>query len=172
MPMDVLFERARKGITPVVAIILLLMMTVAAAGAAFTWFSQMQEELQTQASNELRTRTSVKDLRCDSGADYINISIKNDGSTQIELGRVDVFVRDSTGHLNATVTNLDWSSSGCDGAACEFGQPGGFDTAKVNIASADSGATALYAGAFYDVEVDFTDAGYSVQAGGCLAADG
>ncbi len=167
MPM----RHSRRGVTPVVAIILLLMMTVAAAGAAFTWFSQMQEELQDQAASDLRTSMDVKDLQCDSGSDTLDISIKNSGSTEVELTSVDVFVRDSTGHLNATITQLDWSSSGCSGA-CQFGQPGGFDTAQVDISTADSGSTFLSSGAFYDVEIDFTDAGFTLQAGGCLARNG
>lgn len=154
----------RKGITPVVAIVLLLMMTVAAAGAAFTWFSQMQEQVQDRASSELNRQLEVRDLVCDSANDQIEISISNTGSTTIPLSGVSVFVRDSTGHLNTTITDRDWSGNA-------FGDPGGFGTVTVDVTQG-SDATALYAGAFYDIEVDFTnvEGGYTLPAGGCVAS--
>lgn len=41
-----LFNKSKKGISPVIAVILLLMMTVAVAGAAFFWLSRIQGQMQ------------------------------------------------------------------------------------------------------------------------------
>ncbi|MFB6076544.1 MAG: archaellin/type IV pilin N-terminal domain-containing protein, partial [Candidatus Nanohaloarchaea archaeon] len=131
----------RSGITPVVAIVLLLMMTVAAAGAAYTWFSQMQSQVQERATQTLQTDMEVKDLRCDSSTDKIEVAIKNSGSTEIELTNTDLFVRDSTGHLNITMTSLDLSTDSgnalCSGgsAGCSFKSPGKFDTATFDVST-------------------------------------
>lgn len=165
---------SRKGITPVVAIILLLMMTVAAAGAAFTWFSQMQEQLQGQAERDLNTQLDVKDLQCDSGANYVNVSITNTGDREIELTTVNLYVRDSSGDLAGTVSGMDLttstSTSSCEsGGGCQFGTPGGFDTVNIDL----SGTMTLSANSFYDISMEFLDAGgYEIQPGGCLASDG
>ena len=48
---------ARKGITPVIALVLLLMMTVAAAGMAYVWFMDVQEETQDTVRDSLSQRT-------------------------------------------------------------------------------------------------------------------
>ncbi|MDY6776898.1 MAG: archaellin/type IV pilin N-terminal domain-containing protein [Candidatus Nanohaloarchaea archaeon] len=152
----------RKGITPVVAVVLLLMMTVAAAGAAYTWFTQMQERLQGKAMRDLRQEVKVKDLRCNAGSDTIEIAIQNSGDTQLNLGDVNVFVRDSTGHLNSTLTDLDWTGEG-------FSQPGGFGTVTVDISNSETGSDFLAQGAFYNIEIGITNSDLSITAGGCLA---
>ncbi|MDY6769480.1 MAG: archaellin/type IV pilin N-terminal domain-containing protein [Candidatus Nanohaloarchaea archaeon] len=154
---------ARKGITPVVAIVLLLMMTVAAAGAAYTWFSQMQQRIQSEATTQLQTELQVKDLRCNARPkNTVVLALSNTGSTEIDSSDVDLFIRGSGGHLNATVTGLDWSGAG-------FSEPGGFGEVTIDLANADTGSTFLVAGSFYQVEADFINADYTLQAGGCLA---
>ena len=40
------FQKNKKGISPIIAVILLLMMTVAVAGAAFFWLSRIQGQMQ------------------------------------------------------------------------------------------------------------------------------
>lgn len=165
---------SRKGVTPVIAIVLLLMMTVAAAGAAYTWFSQMQENLQSEATAGLQTELSVKDMVCDADADEIRLSLKNSGSTSIDVSDVDVFIDGSDGHLNATVQDADWTSSGssgtgCGSATCEFADAGGFDEATIQLSNADTGSGFLVEGKFYTIEADFSLSDYTLNAGGCLA---
>lgn len=154
---------SRKGVTPVIAIVLLLMMTVAAAGAAYTWFSQMQEQLQSRATADLQSELTVRDLRCNAKPDNtIVISLSNSGSTSLDLDDVDVFVRGSDGHLNSTITGRDWSGSG-------FESPGGFGEVTVDLSNAGTGSTFLVEGRFYKVEADFSQAHYELNGGGCLA---
>lgn len=156
-------RRSRKGITPVIAIVLLLMMTVAAAGAAYTWFSQMQERLQSEATRGLQTELSLRDLRCNAKpTNTMELAVSNSGSTSVDLSDVDVFIRGSAGHLNSTLLDLDWAGSG-------FGDPGGFGQVTVQLSNADSGSDFLVDGKFYKVEADFPLADYTLNAGGCLA---
>lgn len=153
----------RKGITPVIAIVLLLMMTVAAAGAAYTWFSQMQTRLQSEAASELQTELSIKDLRCNARPDNsVELAVSNSGSREVDLSEVDMFIRGSSGHLNSTLTDLDWTGAG-------FEQPGGFGEVTVQLSAADSGSDFMVAGNFYQVEAEFPNADYSFSAGGCVA---
>jgi flagellin-like protein len=164
----------RKGVTPVIAIVLLLMMTVAAAGAAYTWFSQMQNRLQSEATSGLQTELSVKDIVCDASSDEIRLSLKNSGSTLVDVSDVDVFIRGSDGHLNATVQDADWTGSGpsgtgCGSATCEFADAGGFDEATIQLSNADTGSGFLVESKFYKVEADFSLSDYTLNAGGCLA---
>lgn len=159
-------SRARKGVTPVIAIVLLLMMTVAAAGGAYTWFSQMQQDIMEQAESDLQTSLSVKDLQCNvdvdaSGNDEIVLSLKNDGQRAIEASQVDLFAYDSNQQLNITVTNMDWSGNA-------FTNTGGFDTVTVWV-NQSSASDFLESGDFYSIEVDFTTTGTTVNAGSCVA---
>lgn len=155
--------RTRRGVTPVIAIVLLLMMTVAAAGGAYTWFSQMQQDIMSQTEQDIQTSFSVKGLQCNivsSGPDEIVIQMKNDGKASVDASKVDVFVYDSSNDLNITVTGLDWSDKA-------FTSPGGFAEATVDL-SQSSSTTFLESGAFYNVEVDFTNTGTTVNAGSCI----
>ncbi len=80
---------ARKGITPVIALVLLLMMTVAAAGMAYVWFMDVQEETQDTVKDSLSQRTdqmaaAVKiDATYEDGlvATSTDIIVRNIGST-------------------------------------------------------------------------------------------
>lgn len=158
------------------------MMTVAAAGAAYTWFSQMQQQLQEEATTELRTELRVKDLQCNGKPENtVEIALKNVGSQQVETADVDAFIRGSGGHLNVTVTDMDLSTANaCNGQPCGFGEPGGFGSLTINLANPQtpnqpgSGSVSpdpgfLVPGSFYKVELSFTRADLSVSAGGCTA---
>ncbi len=171
----------RKGITPVVATVLLLMMTVAAAGAAYTWFTQMQGQLQTQATSDLQTEFRVKDLQCNAKPENtVKVSIKNSGSREVDLRDVDAFIDGPDGHLNVTITDMDLSTpNACNGDACAFGEPGGFAAVVIDLSdpaggqpgsgSASPPNSVLVPGSFYKVELSFTNADQSISAGGCLA---
>ncbi len=156
---------SRKGVTPVVAIILLLMMTVAAAGAAYTWFTNMQDKFQEQAAGQIQTELSVRDLQCDADAEEVELALSNSGSTDIQLNDVDVFIRGSGGNLNSTFTGQDWTGEG-------FGEPGGFGSVVLDMSNADSGSDFLDPGSFYKIEVYFANTDYTLPAGGCLAESG
>lgn len=78
---------ARKGITPVIALVLLLMMTVAAAGMAYVWFMDVQEETQDTVRDSLSQRTDqmagavVVDAVYETGvAGSTDIIVRNTGS--------------------------------------------------------------------------------------------
>ncbi|MDY6773718.1 MAG: archaellin/type IV pilin N-terminal domain-containing protein [Candidatus Nanohaloarchaea archaeon] len=173
---------SRKGVTPVVAIVLLLMMTVGAAGAAYTWFSQMQQQLQEKARTQLQSQLEVKDLECNAEPENtVEVALKNSGDTTVRLGRVDMFIRDSSGHLNITVTRMDLSQpNACNGNECRFDNPGGFSQFTVNVSDPTydnqpgSGTVSpsdakLVPGSFYTVKIGFTNSDISVSAGGCHA---
>ncbi|MCJ7479336.1 MAG: hypothetical protein MUP63_04130 [Candidatus Nanohaloarchaeota archaeon QJJ-7] len=173
---------SRKGVTPIVAIVLLLMMTVAAAGAAYTWFSQMQQQLQEEAESELSSDLSVKDMECSADPENtVEVAIKNSGQAEIDVKDVDMFIRDSSGHLNTTVTGMDLSTaSSCNGDECGFSEPGGFAQFTVNVSdpqyddqpgsgSVDPDPSSLVEGGFYTVEIVFTNSDMSVEGTGCLA---
>lgn len=141
------------------------MMTVAAAGAAYSWFSNMQTQFQERAAGQIQTELSVRDLDCSAKDETVQIALSNSGSTDIELGDVDVFIRGSGGHLNATFTGEDWTGEG-------FGEPGGFGSVTLDMANVDSGSDFLDAGSFYKIEIYFVDTDYTLAAGGCLAESG
>lgn len=148
--------RHQKGITPVIAIVLLLMMTVALGGAVFAWFSQMQEDFQDRAEDQINTRVSVEDLICSSADDEIRVYIKNTGDESLSLTNVDMYVRMPDSSLNSTLTEtgMDWSGS-------DFADSGGFGSQTI--------PSDLENGQFYSVTFEFTQAGLETSAGGCIA---
>jgi len=123
---------AKKGISPIIAIILLLMMTVAVAGAAFFWLTRIQNELQggtsaatTRTFTQLATSIDVID------ADYnlvsatqenLSIFFHNTGNTKIPVRDADTspttswILRDSN---QVAICSTLWN--GTPGPACEFG---------------------------------------------------
>lgn len=154
---------SRAGVTPVVAVVLLLMMTVAAAGAAFTWFTQLQEDFQDRAESDLRSQIDVQDLECELGEDddIIHLALQNAGDVSIDMSKVHVFLMDSSGHINATFTDQGWSDY-------SFTQPGGFDEVELKMSESTSGAEELVEGSFYNLDVSIVSHGIERSAGGCL----
>jgi len=105
--MNNLTVRVRKGITPVIAIVLLLMMTVAAAGGAYAWLTQLQEQFQNQAEEDVERGIDITDLRCynDQGTGTVEVFFSNSGTTQLDLNPIDLNVRSaSTSNVNYTLT--------------------------------------------------------------------
>lgn len=158
MPATSFQERSRVGVTPVVSVVLLLMMTVAAAGAAYGWFTQIQNDIQAEASRQFETDMSTKDLRCIRNAtgSYIFVALKNSGSRDVEGAEVDLFIYDNNNNIFEVAENLDWSAQA-------FTNAGEFDQVTERI-SRD-----LTEGSFYTVEADFTLSGSSFPLGPCIA---
>lgn len=100
---------ARKGITPVIAIVLLLMMTVAAAGMAYVWVTGVQQETQNAVSESMRERTAQMGGGITIDAVYednnvTTVAIRNTGSITF-TGPVKVFAGAATcdnAFVNAT----------------------------------------------------------------------
>ncbi len=174
---------SRHGITPVVSIVLLLMMTVALAGAAYSWFNQIQTDIQTDAERQLSTDLEARDVQCvDSpDEDYILAAVKNTGDRDLVGRSVDMYVYDNNGNLHAAPTGMDFTNSGGTvsagswqwmdgitnpsppGSGAGFLAAGGFGQVQVNITSG------LTAGSFYTAEISFTQSDASVNLGGCVA---
>ncbi len=110
--MDNVTARVRNGITPVIAIVLLLMMTVAAAGGAYAWLTQLQEQFQKQAEQDVERGIDITDLRCynEEGAGTVEVFFSNSGTTELDLDPIDLNVRSaSTGNVNYTLTRTSIS---------------------------------------------------------------
>lgn len=161
----------RHGITPVVSIVLLLMMTIAAAGAAYSWFDQMQTDIQQQARQQLETSVETRDLQCiiDPAGDQLLVALKNIGKRDIRGDAVDVYVYDNNGNLYTAITNLNWRTS----ANWEMASPpnsGFLDSGGFGQVSIDMPASSQFTdGAFYTVTVEFSNTGISKPVGGCIA---
>lgn len=83
---------ARKGITPVVAIVLLLMLTIVAVGGMWAWTSDILTQQQDEAEGQLRAGIEFISLSCDAASDELSWTIKNTGRSDIDLSDVDVYV--------------------------------------------------------------------------------
>ena len=99
----------RKGVTPVIAVLLLLMMTVAAAGGAYVWMTQLQEQFQEGAEDDLSQMdrgVGVEVLECDGSE--ITAYLRNSGDTDLNLNPVDILVEErDTGDRAAEEYGLD-----------------------------------------------------------------
>lgn len=111
---------ARRGITPVVAIVLLLMMTVAAAGGAYAWVNDVVGQSQEQGEEQLDRNVALRDLVC-SGT-TVQFYLANTGSADVDANSVTVYQYNvSTGNLITTTdisygngvlsAGSDWDSS-------------------------------------------------------------
>lgn len=83
---------ARKGITPVVAIVLLLMLTIVAVGGMWAWTSDILQQEQDEATNQLRSDMEFISLSCDATNDELTWTVRNSGRSDIDLSDVDVYV--------------------------------------------------------------------------------
>lgn len=173
------YSYRRHGITPVVSIVMLLMMTVAAAGAAYSWFNQIQTDVQEQATNRLQTSIEVRDLQClldtdpsDDGntQDDLLISLKNTGRRDLSGRSVDIYVYDNNGELYAAITGqnfrtgANWQMASPSGTG--FLESGGFGQVLVDM---PSGAQ-FTNNAFYTVDIAFSDSNLNKPVGGCIAS--
>ncbi|MDY6770904.1 MAG: archaellin/type IV pilin N-terminal domain-containing protein [Candidatus Nanohaloarchaea archaeon] len=102
----------RKGITPVIAVVLLLMMTVAAAGGAYAWLTQLQNQFQQRAQEDVQRGISLNDLTCynKGGQAHVVAFFKNSGTTELDLNPVDMNARyAATGNINYSLTTTGMS---------------------------------------------------------------
>ncbi|MDY6768736.1 MAG: archaellin/type IV pilin N-terminal domain-containing protein [Candidatus Nanohaloarchaea archaeon] len=117
---------AKKGITPVVAMVLLLMMTVAAAGAAFAWTQGILSGQQQEATQALNTEVAIRGLNCAAGgaSPELDFFLNNVGSTTVSAsapGSVTVYLysvstgnlvtTESTSHSNDLAPNDNWDGT-------------------------------------------------------------
>ncbi len=147
------FTQARKGITPVVAIVLLLMMTVAAAGGAYTWVTGIISQGQEEGTNTLNRQIEVMDISCTGST--VDFFLTNSGSTSVDANSVTIYQYDvSDGSLMTTVD----SSNGNMAPGDDWDQTSGL-----------SGFNSMTAGNEYRIEFEFdNENGYSVE-GTCQA---
>lgn len=86
---------ARKGITPVVAIVLLLMLTIVAVGGMWAWTQDVLQGGMDDADDQLKSGLEFVSLSCldNSGsADQLKWTLKNAGKTDLDMSDVDVYV--------------------------------------------------------------------------------
>lgn len=163
----------RPGITPVVSIVMLLMMTIAATGAAYSWFDQIQQDIQDKAKNKLETSIELRDLQCikDSNGDHMLIALKNTGKRDIRGDSVDLYVYDNNGELYAAITNQNWET----GANWQMASPsgegfltaGGFGQVLVDMPS-DAQFSDI-SNDFFTVNIAFPNSDISKPLSGCVA---
>jgi len=90
------FQKSKKAISPIIAVILLLMMTVAVAGAAFFWLSRIQgqmqggvESYQSKIFENIASRVDVidADYKYDTsgGTENLTIFLHNTGNSKIPI---------------------------------------------------------------------------------------
>ncbi|MBI2578152.1 MAG: type IV pilin [Candidatus Aenigmarchaeota archaeon] len=84
---------ARKGITPVVAIILLLLITVALVGFAFGFFQRVftTSAQQTQTETQRLTETTGQTFRIENAA-ATSVTIRNTGTSALNTASLSVYV--------------------------------------------------------------------------------
>jgi len=175
--------RVRKGITPIIAIVLLLMMTVAAAGGAYAWLTQLQDQFQERANENLNRDISVIDMTCynNDTAGYVEVFFKNAGSAELDLNPIDMNIRSrATGDVNFTLTRssftLDYDDDANEPAADRVTRPGGpeqdfeapGDSAAYKIAIGEQSAD-FETGSQYTVEFIFTDEDDTTKSQSCQA---
>lgn len=90
-----MLDKARKGITPIVAVILLVMITVTMAGAALAFMTNTIDIFQGSADDEIgkdKFDLVVKDYYCYNGTNKLMVSIKNDGEKKLDTSFADILV--------------------------------------------------------------------------------
>lgn len=146
---------ARKGITPVVAIVLLLMLTVAVAGGAYAWVNGMIGDQKEQANKDLNTKVAVKNLACNAvagtGNPDVSFFLKNSGSIEVPGGDITVYLYNVSDGSLVEVASKDIDHDG-DGVADPFEPTGDNSQWNGDVEfSAD-----LKAAREYEVEWEFT----------------
>ncbi|MDY6766123.1 MAG: archaellin/type IV pilin N-terminal domain-containing protein [Candidatus Nanohaloarchaea archaeon] len=140
----------RKGITPVVAMVLLLMMTVAAAGAAYVWTQGIISGQRQEATQQLNTEITVRDLQCAAGSGEADFFLDNTGSTTIAASDVTAYLYNVSD--NSLITTVDTSHSDL--------APGANWDGTVSF-----GGSNMASGFEYSVQWEFANQGsYSVSA--------
>jgi len=91
-----------KGVSSVIAIILILMIVVALAALAYTWFTGIFASLTATTSTAVTTTTSgmqssftLETAKCFATDSKILSSIRNVGSTNMDLTKLSVYVNDA-----------------------------------------------------------------------------
>ena len=96
----IVFNKSKKGISPVIAVILLLMMTVAVAGAAFFWLSRIQgqmqggvESYQGKIFENIAAKVDVidADYAGVSGTENLTVFFHNTGNSKIPVSDASSF---------------------------------------------------------------------------------
>lgn len=100
--MQNIYSHARKGLTPIIAVVLLLMMTVAAAGLAYQFVIGTQTDVQDKVKNQLDTQLGASDIQwnVESGKDTtvgatpgtMEFTIRNTGKGAIAANSMTLYV--------------------------------------------------------------------------------
>lgn len=111
-----MFDNAKKGITPVIAIVLLLMMTVGAVGGAYAWFSQIIQDAQDTANQDLESEMNMFGLECynpsGGGDGIVKVFLENTGGVAVKFQPVDMIIFDGpTGERAVGLSQLDLEMS-------------------------------------------------------------
>lgn len=120
----------RKGITPVIAVVLLLLITVGAVASAWGLYQQITSD--TGAVDDLNQRQKAQNTEIriesvyNSGDDYVNVSLRNNGGEAVNLTRdVELLVAptEDSNYLSAQLLEGNYDMGSPANSAC-FGGTG------------------------------------------------
>ncbi len=138
----------RSGLTPVVAVAILMGMAVVAAGGAYSWVQMVQQEGLDEASRNIDTELTVKDITCADAT--VELAVKNSGGRDITAQTATFYLYQEGDLLDTVQKDVAGEGMLDAGGLSQFGVPF---------------TTYLVPGTGYQVEMEFAGADYMLERG-------